>query len=291
LIEVLNKRGDFVEVSSGASDDTELSLSETYTGNLSGATTQKDANDVLDAFEGGGGHEIYSQDDETAVTQRDKLRFKGFLKASDNASDEETEVEVDDAQIDNLDTSRFIVNEEVVKIKLTTGKYLKGVGGIAVEKTASEILSEDFSTDRFQTYSGKSDLKLTDGKVWVGDLNDVPEEVDVVSVFDILTATATEDGQLSFTNIDSNSVSVLGAGYVIENIILKSADDVGDISIGTTSSGTDVVDGETVNDNEVLATLGKTFFSTTTTQKLYVSSTAWGSGTLTLKIFIKKVWQ
>ena len=35
--------------------DTEVNLTETYTGNLSGATTQKDANDILDALVGGGG--------------------------------------------------------------------------------------------------------------------------------------------------------------------------------------------------------------------------------------------
>lgn len=35
--------------------DSEVELTETYTGNLAGATTQKDANDILDALVGSGG--------------------------------------------------------------------------------------------------------------------------------------------------------------------------------------------------------------------------------------------
>ena len=51
---IKNKPTEFLP-SAHEHSDTEVNLTETYTGNLAGATTQKGANDILDALVGGGG--------------------------------------------------------------------------------------------------------------------------------------------------------------------------------------------------------------------------------------------
>lgn len=51
---------------------------------------------------GGGGHEILDAED-TALTQRDKLKFGNGLTASDNSTDEQTEVEVDVMSSEDMD--------------------------------------------------------------------------------------------------------------------------------------------------------------------------------------------
>ena len=249
--------------------DDKINLSNTYTsGNFEDLKTQREVNDFMNDFEGGGGHEIFSQEDETTLTQRDNLRFKGYLKATDNIPD--TEVDIDEEQLDNLDIDRFLLNDEKIKIKLSTGKLLRGVGGIAEEVDLIEGLN----------------------KVPVGDGLGGYNEVDTLGIFDILTATATEDGQLIFTNIDDNSISQLPAGYVIENIVIKETERENvSISIGSILAGTDIVNEEPVNaGGEILARLGKVFFSTTLNQSLYVSSRNWGNASITIKIFIKKIW-
>lgn len=51
---------------------------------------------------GGGGHEILDAED-TALTQREKLKFGNGLAASDNSTDEQTEVEVDVMSSEDMD--------------------------------------------------------------------------------------------------------------------------------------------------------------------------------------------
>ena len=51
---------------------------------------------------GGGGHEILDAED-TALTQREKLKFGNGLTASDNSTDEQTEVEVDVMSSEDMD--------------------------------------------------------------------------------------------------------------------------------------------------------------------------------------------
>lgn len=209
-----------------------------------------------------------------------------------DATNKASEIEVID-----YNTSRLGENGSgQLDIILTENSYLKGDGnGFAEEKTAAEILSEDFSTDRFQTASGKSDLKLTENKVWKGNASNIPEEIDIIQIFDLYTQkNISSDGLMSLTDLDgTTSITSIPAGYCIDSIVIKetSSNNAGNISIGTAASGTQIVNAQTVNaDDEVFCTLGTRFFSTTSTQSIYISSSSWGSGVVTVKIFIRRAW-
>jgi hypothetical protein len=61
-----------------------------------------DAGDYREAGSGGGGHTI-KDNEGTALTQRDTLKFSGFLTAVDNETSEETEAGIDPEQMEEYD--------------------------------------------------------------------------------------------------------------------------------------------------------------------------------------------
>lgn len=70
-------------------NDTSIQLTESYSNNLSGCTTQKEANDVLDNFSSGSGHTIVNKSD-ASLTQRTKLKI--FQETADDAGNDTTKV-------------------------------------------------------------------------------------------------------------------------------------------------------------------------------------------------------
>ena len=97
-------------------------------------------------------------------------------------------------------------------------------------------------------------------------------------------------------NISTNSqlgLDIIPSGWAILKIIVSETGgigDAGDISIGSTSNGFDVVNGETVLAGQTISCgVGTDFFSLVSPQNLYISSTAWGSGIVTVYILIAKI--
>ncbi len=85
-----------------------------------------------------------------------------------------------------------------------------------------------------------------------------------------------KDGQNGITG-DTTLTDIAPAGYRIKSIYWKeTAGGSATVNIGTTASGTDVVNGLSVTANgEGLATISKDFFSSSSDQTLYISSADW----------------
>jgi hypothetical protein len=281
---------------------------------------------------GGGGHEIYSQEEITPVEQRKSLRFKGFLQAIDNPATEETEVEIDDAL-----TSTFgDVVEVIVKVEdddslgrnLVDDEWTNLIfdrdGEEGQRGYYGDWYYECIQPNQWVRYPANKDIKqlfhtdvdviasLEDESNWTSDNeydpDDLPENLDdavlyvnknfyVSTLYVIINAgsgdvarirTYTSSiNRLSQIDIEEHGILVLEdingvshngcpSVYAIDSIIIKETEDVeaGDISIGTTTGGNDVVDGVTLGAlSEVFAPIGSQFFSTTVNQNLYISST------------------
>jgi hypothetical protein len=82
------------------------------------------------------------------------------------------------------------------------------------------------------------------------------------------------------------------AGYKIDSIVLKNqtANAAGNVSIGTAASGTQVVNAATVGAAAVVdCTLVEDFFSDVNDIDLFISSSAWGTGVVTVYFTFKKI--
>jgi hypothetical protein len=112
------------------------------------------------------------------------------------------------------------------------------------------------------------------------------EPISTAPFDDVLLSTEANlsaDGQLSI---------ILPAGYKIDTIILleTSSNAAGNISVGSTSLGTDIVSAVTVGaDADLLATLATVYFSSVNDTDLFISSSAWGSGIVQIYFTFIKV--
>lgn len=93
---------------------------------------------------------------------------------------------------------------------------------------------------------------------------------------------------------DTSLTDIVQPGYRIESILIEETAGMavtGGVDIGTTASGSEVVNAETVNANAVvLASLSSTFFSASAPLTLYISAaTAWNSASINITIVIEKV--
>jgi len=80
--------------------------------------------------------------------------------------------------------------------------------------------------------------------MWIGGVSEKPDEAETMNMFNLLTATGvTSNGQLSFNDVDGNTITQIPAGWKITEVIIKETEteDAGDISLGTTALGTDIV--------------------------------------------------
>jgi hypothetical protein len=97
------------------------------------------------------------------------------------------------------------------------------------------------------------------------------------------------------TNLSSNQElgsDIITSGYSIYSIILQevSGNNAGDISIGSTALGNDIINAETVNSNSTKKPpIGQDFFSLSSNQKIYISSSSWGSGNITFYLTLIKI--
>ena len=99
--------------------------------------------------------------------------------------------------------------------------------------------------------------------------------------------------QQKIQSINSNSLlTTIPAGYIVSSIVISenSGNDAGNISIGTTVLGYDVIYNEPITANLTdKAGIGSDFFSLTNTQTLYISSSSWGSANITVYIILNKI--
>ena len=97
------------------------------------------------------GHEIYSQTGTTALPQQPALRFKGYLEATDDAVNSETEVDIASGSLAVANASRFDLNGSGdVDLKIVSNKLLTGdINGFATELTVTtdSILGLDTNSE------------------------------------------------------------------------------------------------------------------------------------------------
>lgn len=215
--------------------------------------------------------ELLSGTSSTPLTQRDKLRFSEYLEVVDDPINNESVAGLSSTALKETNTSRFNVNgSNEVDLRILEKRMLVGdSNGFAIEMTGTEGSVLGFSAS-----------------------NQIVE-FQAVEAFNILKETGiTGDKQLSLVGIDGIS-SNLKATFIIEYIMLinTTANSVV-INVGSTSGGTDIVNGVTVGANStVIATLGTRFFSNTSGQNLFISavSNQWNSSNITISITTKKV--
>ena len=99
--------------------------------------------------------------------------------------------------------------------------------------------------------------------------------------------------QQKISGITSNSLlTTISSGYSINTIVISenSGNDAGNISIGTIALGYDVVYNEPITANlEEKVGIGSDFFSLTNSQLLYISSSNWGSSSVTTYLILNKI--
>jgi hypothetical protein len=85
---------------------------------------------------------------------------------------------------------------------------------------------------------------------------------------------------------------IIPIGYAIDYIALSETEgnDAGDVSIGTSALGNNVVNAQSISANSLIpCAIGSDFWSLVATQKLYISSSDWGTGIVTVHLVIKKI--
>lgn len=85
---------------------------------------------------------------------------------------------------------------------------------------------------------------------------------------------------------------IIPAGYKIDAIVIRetSGNNAGNISIGITNGTDEIVSTEEILANaDILAPIGQEYFSSVNDTNLYVSSSSWGTGVITIYVTIKKI--
>lgn len=220
---------------------------------------------------GGGGHEIYNGTDITPLTQRDGLRFEGYLQATDDAGNNETVVDLSSTAITPTEISRFDENGSGnIDLKIAENKLLTGTAG-------------GFATELSFAQEGILGL----------DINNEVKEFEAVEIYNILKEDAvTANKQLALTDIAGSSSNVKAKFEISAIVVQNTTANAVTINIGSVALGTDVANTVPIGANATLKLpLGTTFFSTTLGQNLFISSSSWNSASINIHVTISKIWQ
>lgn len=227
---------------------------------------------VLEVFASGGGHEIYNGTDVTPLTQRTDLRFKGYIEAVDDAINSETVVDLSSSAITPTETTRFGTNVSGnVDLKIAQNRIPTGdANGFATEYTASSecLLGLNASSQIL--------------------------EFEAVEIYNILKEeNITADKQLALLDINGNSANVKAKFEISAIVVQNTTANAVTINIGSADLGTDVVNSFELEASSppIKLPLGKTFFSTTSGQNLFISSGSWNSANINIHVTISKIWQ
>ena len=98
----------------------------------------------------------------------------------------------------------------------------------------------------------------------------------------------------SEANISADGLlsTYLLAGYRFDTILIqeKSGNAAGNISLGSTSGGTDIISGSTITANaDTIVNVITPYFSSVNDTNIYISSSSWGSGVVQLNFTVKRV--
>ena len=100
--------------------------------------------------------------------------------------------------------------------------------------------------------------------------------------------------RLTQTNVSSNMqlTLIVPAGYIIDECVIveTSGATAGDISLGTSSGATEIINNYTIDaSDDKVVPLGQQYFSSVNDTNLYISSTSWGNGIINIYLLIKKI--
>jgi len=96
---------------------------------------------------------------------------------------------------------------------------------------------------------------------------------------------------IQISGTTANTDTVIPAKFRIVSIVFNetSGNAVGDISVGITSGGTDIINADTVGASALVdGAIGTSIFSTTSSQIIYITSSTWGSGVVDTYIRMEK---
>jgi hypothetical protein len=215
--------------------------------------------------------DYYDDADVTPLPQRGKLRALEYIELVDNPTSEETEIQLRADSLLDAEGTRFGENGSGnVDLKIAENKLPTGdANGFAIEYTASAecIIGLD-----------------TDNKI---------KEFEVVEIYNILKEEGvTANKTLALLDINGNSANVKAKFEISAIAVQNTTANAVTINIGSTSLGTDVVNAFALGASETKKLpLVTTFFSTTTGQSLFISSSSWNSANINIHVTISKIWQ
>lgn len=284
---ILESQGDDV---ASAND---LTLNETNNGNIYSITGTTQINRIDDANWGNGSYI--------------ELKFDGILTLKDGQATGGTAKQINTADGSDITTAAGMV----VAFREIDGEWWE-VGRVSAEghdiyaddilqTTASKLNFSNFTVNYsagddwneiVHTHGDETNVNytsLTDGDIPIYDfsnsefINQISEEFDLLLNLEQLGISA--NGLLS---------DLIPNGYELQSFYIneKNSASAGNISIGTSALGTDVVNANAVGaDYDDALTLLKNYFSRTANQQLYISSSGWGSGSVDIEMICRKIWK
>jgi hypothetical protein len=155
-------------------------------------------------------------------------------------------------------------------------------GDYGTNFTARSIPDAEWVTGRTITYSGVIDGNLAsfDSSSGITD-SGISSETVVYDLTDFIEISGTT----------ANTDTVIPAKFRIVSIVFNetSGNAAGNISVGITSGGTDIINAETVGASALIdGAIGTSIFSITSSQLIYITSSAWGSGVVDTYIRMEK---
>jgi hypothetical protein len=162
-------------------------------------------------------------------------------------------------------------NDAATKSYVDNGNYLSGGTNIDISGTTINVKVTGTTLGNIPKFN--SNGELVDSGIEASE-----EEFDLIDF-------------VNLSEISTNSEQTIPSNYRITSIVFEeiTGSSAGNISVGTSSSGTDIVNSESVGANSLVdATLGTTIFSTSSDQTIYIESDSWGSGVVNVYIRIEK---
>jgi hypothetical protein len=121
----------------------------------------------------------------------------------------------------------------------------------------------------------------SDGELVDSGIEAIKEDFDLIDI-------------ISLTDIDADTTTVIPAKYRIVSFVFNetSGYTAGNISVGTGATGTEIINTEALGASALLdGSIGQEIFSITSSQMIYISSSAWGTSLVDITIRLEKYWE
>lgn len=213
-------------------------------------------------------------------------------------------------------SSNTTISLECQDVLEETTFQVRDDGSIKIKENGNALISEaDYASIKMDNNEGYFQLMRSDGEIFYLNIDtflsgrDVKYSNPVNGDIPVYTETSTGYGYeirnyntADFDDIlyrtavnissDQQLVFSLNAGYGITSIIIEEigSSDAGDVYVGSTSGGSDIVSFTTLEANDTVKCLiSKDFFSLYNDTPLYIGSTTWGSGILNIYVRLEKL--